>query len=279
MRARPVLVLPRRRPDSRKGENGRVLIVGGSEDYVGALALAGLAALRSGCDTVKIAAPSKVAWAINTLSPDLITVKLPGAYLTPAHYARIARLARGADVILFGNGAGLRPKTQRLMRALARLPNRKVIDADGIKAISATGLADAILTPHQREFALFLKNAAISTAHAKAVRGPMRRFVADRNLILLKGPADQLLGADGVDTIRGGNAGLTKGGTGDVLAGLVAGFWAQGLAPRQAAISASILNKRIGDTLAKKHRGYTYLASDMVGEIRKFSRVTPAPRR
>ena len=64
--ARKDLELPKRKPDSHKGDNGVVLAVGGSREYAGAIALAGLAALRSGCDLVRIAAPEKVAWAVNS---------------------------------------------------------------------------------------------------------------------------------------------------------------------------------------------------------------------
>ena len=77
--------LPDRRKDSHKGDNGMVLAVGGSWDFAGAIALAGLAALRSGCDLVKVIAPEKVAWAINTYSPDLITMKLKGDYFNLNH--------------------------------------------------------------------------------------------------------------------------------------------------------------------------------------------------
>ena len=67
-----------RKKNSRKGENGRALIIGGSEDFVGALTLAGLGALRSGCDIVTIAAQDKVAWTVNRYAPDLITKKIKG---------------------------------------------------------------------------------------------------------------------------------------------------------------------------------------------------------
>lgn len=270
MRQRNVTI-PKRRPESRKGENGRVLIVGGSQEYVGALALAGLAALRSGCDIVTIAAPEKVAWAVNALSADLITIKLPGEYLAPKHYARIAALAKKADVVLFGNGAGVRPETRALCKRLARLPNRKVIDADGIKAIGARDAKDAIITPHERELELFLKNSRLrSTTDPTVLKKLLRDYLRNDGLVLLKGPTDVIISHGGVDRITGGNAGLTRGGTGDVLAGLVAGLWAQGLDARHACISASILNKHIGDLLLKKHKGYSYLASDMVLEIRRL---------
>jgi len=72
------IILPTRKKQSHKGQNGKVLVIGGSRDYVGAVALAGLAALRSGADWVTIAAPEKVGYAINAISPDLVVKKYKG---------------------------------------------------------------------------------------------------------------------------------------------------------------------------------------------------------
>mgnify|MGYP001566126186 CR=1 FL=1 len=78
--------LPSRSSSSRKGDNGYVLAVGGSRNYAGAITLAGLAALRSGCDLVKIIAPEKAAWAINAYSPDLVTMKLKDKNFNLNHF-------------------------------------------------------------------------------------------------------------------------------------------------------------------------------------------------
>ena len=94
----------KRKSSSHKGDNGRVLIIGGSEDYVGALCLAGIAALRSGADLVTIAAPEKVAWGINCLSPDLITSKFKGDHFTKAHIKKALTLSRKAARISVGPG-------------------------------------------------------------------------------------------------------------------------------------------------------------------------------
>jgi len=93
-----------RKKTSHKGENGYALIVGGSEDYVGAVVLAGLAALRSGCDSVTIAAPEKVAWTANRYSPDLITHKIKGAYFSIKNAKEAVKLAEKYDATLIGNG-------------------------------------------------------------------------------------------------------------------------------------------------------------------------------
>ena len=71
-----------RKRGDHKGDNGRVLVIGGSQDLVGAPAMAALAALRSGADLVAVAAPEQVAWAINTYAPDLITKKFEGDFFT-----------------------------------------------------------------------------------------------------------------------------------------------------------------------------------------------------
>jgi len=86
----------------------RVLVVGGSEEYSGAVYLAGIAALRSGAESVIVMAPEKVAWALNALSPDLITRKLRGKYLALSHKAEIMRQLKTADVLVIGNGATTR---------------------------------------------------------------------------------------------------------------------------------------------------------------------------
>src|SRR3989338_7845590 len=96
--------LPKRKQTAKKGDNGRVLIVGGSKEYTGAVALAGLAALRCGADWVTVAAPEKVAWAVNALSADLVTVKLKGDYFSSKHVDEVGELARKHDVVLIGNG-------------------------------------------------------------------------------------------------------------------------------------------------------------------------------
>ena len=157
------IVLPIRKKSSKKGDNGRVLIVGGSKDYVGAVALAGIAALRSGCDWVTIAAPEKVAWAVNCLSSDLVTIKLKGDYFSLKHVNNILKLADKHDIVLIGNGIGLRKETKQfLKKIIKKIKKNKVIDADGIKILASNELNNAIITPHIRELQLFMKNSNIN---------------------------------------------------------------------------------------------------------------------
>ena len=110
--------IPKRKPKSHKGDNGKILIIGGSRDYVGAVALAGLAALRAGVDWVTIAVPEKVGWAINALTSDLVVKKLKGDNLGLKHYKKIIDLAKDFDAVLIGNGVGIKKETKSLISCL-----------------------------------------------------------------------------------------------------------------------------------------------------------------
>src|SRR3989344_3577840 len=104
--------LPERKKNSHKGDNGLVLVVGGSKNFVGAVTLSGLAALRSGADLVKVIAPEKVSWAINAYSPDLMTVKLKSNHFAQKHFKLVKKLMEKYDVLLIGNGIGLNNETK-----------------------------------------------------------------------------------------------------------------------------------------------------------------------
>jgi len=275
--------IPKRNKDSKKGNNGRVLIIGGSKEYVGAVALAGLAALRSGCDWVTIAAPEHVAWAINVISPDLVTFKLKGNYISMEHINDIEQLITRHDVVLLGNGIEMQPETIQLLKKIIKNINiPKVIDADGIKILSIDDLENSIITPHVKELEIFLSNSKINKSYIKKIineenikkksiliKNNLKNFLNKENIILLKGPIDTIISKNKIYYNKTGNAGMSKAGTGDVLAGLTAGFLAQNKDLLQSSIDAAHFNGLIGDILMKRKKGFTYLASDMVDEINK----------
>ncbi|MEK6869309.1 MAG: NAD(P)H-hydrate dehydratase, partial [Nanoarchaeota archaeon] len=155
-------------------------------------------------------------------------------------------------------------------------------DADGIKILSADDLENSILTPHIKELEIFMTNSKINKKTIKniinekntekkvlLIKNNFQKFLDKNNIILLKCPVDAIISKDNVLLAKGGNPGMAKAGTGDVLAGLCAGFLGQSKELLQSAVNASYFNKLIGDILLKKKRGFTYLASDMVWEIKK----------
>jgi len=232
----------------------RVLIVGGSEEFVGAPYLAAIAALRSGAESVIVMAPERVAWALNALSPDLITRKLKGAYLSTRHEAVIKKQLKTADILVLGNGAGMRPATAALMRALVRSPIQKVIDADALKVLRNDQMSNAILTPNEGEWKLLQKH------------NNVRKILANGNVIIKKGFPTKIWTRRVHISVRT-NKGLQKAGTGDVLAGLIAGFLAQGLSSVRAAQEACKTGNVIANVLTKKKKGYYFLASDIAEEL------------
>ena len=276
--------LPKRKKGSHKGKNGLVLAVGGSEDYTGAIALAGLAALRSGCDLVKIIAPEKVAWAINSYSPDLMTIKLKGNYFNLKHFKTVENSMDKFDVLLIGNGIGLKNESKQFCRkTIKSIKKLKVIDADAIKSISMDDCENSIITPHSKELEYFLINSKIgkntinkinneknTIKKSKLIQKTAQKLLNKNNIILLKGKIDMVISKDKIFYNKTGNAGMTKGGTGDVLVGLCAGFLAQSKNLLQSAVNAAYFNGLIGDILLKKKKGFTFLASDMVDEIKRI---------
>ena len=276
------LKIPKRNPKSHKGDNGRVLVIGGSREYVGAVALAGLAALRSGADIVTIAAPEKVGWAVNALSPDLIVRKYKGDDFCASRAKDILKLSEGFDAVLIGNGIGMHAKSF-CKKFVSECRKPMVIDADGIKAISLDIVNNSILTPHSKELEILLKNTKINGKTIKKIlnekninkkisiiKKSLNKIIKD-NILLLKGPVDIIISKNKIAFNKTGNAGMTKGGTGDVLAGLCAGYLAQTKKLFQSACNAAYINGLVGDILLKKKKGFTYLASDMAEEIKKIS--------
>lgn len=258
------IVFKKRKKTTHKGENGKVLIIGGSEDYVGAVCLGGLAAMRSGVDWVTIAAPEKVAWAVNTLSPDLITKKLSGTHITQRHLQPLLNLSKRFDVVLIGNGADKKPGTKAFIKSFVKKCKKTlVIDADAIKVVKLADVHNAVLTPHEKELQVFLKN---SKFKGKKTAKNLQKFIGN-NVLLWKGPTDHIISDHYVMYNHTGNEGMTVAGTGDILAGLVAGFIAQGYDKFTAACYGAYIAGHVGDLLLKKKGYYSFIASDLINDI------------
>ncbi len=258
--------LGKRSRESHKGDNGRVLVIGGSEDYVGAPALAGMAALRSGADYVVVACPSNAAWSINALYPDLITKKLEGEFINWDNISDLIELSENFDVVLIGSGMGVEESTMDVVKELVeRIPDFKVIDADGLKALKEAEFVNAVMTPHQREFEMMAEE-DISGRNKEYKAGLLQAYTKKDTVILLKGSTDIIASDEKVAYNRTGNPGMTIAGTGDVLAGITAGFLAQSKDMFKSAVNAAYLNGKVGDYLLR-HKGYGFTASDMIGLI------------
>lgn len=250
-----------RPPWSKKGDFGKVLIVGGSERYVGAPTLAGMAALAAGADIVKIAAPEKVAWTINSLSPDLITIKLKGEWLEKGHVKEI--LKEDYDALLVGNGLGTKKETIDAVKLLLKRGEKMIIDADAFKAKRIP--AGSILTPHLGEFELLFGERPEKLEERKKA---VKRWAEEQNcVILLKGHIDVVSDGKRVETMKAGTPHMTVGGTGDTLAGAVAALSCS-KEKMEAAIMGAKMNGRAGDESVKKYGAAT--PSLLLKELSRF---------
>jgi NAD(P)H-hydrate epimerase len=261
------MFLKKRDPWSRKGDYGKVLVIGGSKDYTGAPALSALAALRSGVDLSVVAAPEKVAWTINTYSPDLITRKFEGDFFNWDNVKDIIELCLDGnfDAVLIGPGLGLEPNTMDFAKEVVeRVELPKVIDADALKALKDAEIKNAILTPHAGEFKILFDEDLPQNLHERA--DIAKSYAKKDKIILLKGHVDIITDGERVKSNHTGNPGMTVGGTGDVLAGLCLGFLAQTRDLFNSAYNAAYLNGKVGDYLLKK-KGYGFTASDMAENI------------
>jgi len=269
-------VLPKRRREAHKGDYGRLLVVGGGSRYVGAPVLVSLAALRSGVDLAIIAAPERAAWAINSFSPDLITIKLPCRDLEPSALPELRNELKLSNAVVVGPGLGTLAKTHDAVIELARTLREEhpdlpaLFDADGLKALASERSLPKgmpwVLTPHAKEFERLTGTDLPSdvkgrTQEVKAAAGELGCT------ILLKAWVDVIASPEGeVALNRTGNPGMTVGGTGDVLAGIVGTFLAQGAEPFKAAVAGAWACGRAGD-LCLREKGYWFLASDLLEKL------------
>ncbi len=253
------------RPASiHKGDAGRVLVIGGGA-YTGAPALAALAALRAGADIVTIAAPKSVSDIIASFSPNLIVRSLSGNRLVLEDVPLILELIKKHDVVVMGMGLGTEGATLEAIKIIVPMCEKAVIDADAlIPEVVLTGHKDIIVTPHAGEMKR-LSGADVPEDEKKKLAF-VRNFAKDNKItVLLKGKMDII--SDGMEfrANRTGNAGMTVGGTGDVLAGLTGALFAKHDA-FPAACAAAFINGAAGD-FAFEEFGYGLLATDVIDRI------------
>jgi NAD(P)H-hydrate epimerase len=265
---------PVRRKDSHKGQNGRLLIVGGGP-FTGAPALAGLAAYRMGVDLVNIATPWLSYSPIASYSPNLIVHRLSGDVLNPADVPAVLRMLKGADALLIGPGLGLDDGTQEAVRNIVKAcEGPMVIDADGITAVAAdpSVLNDrrCVITPHSREYATLVGHDLPNDHEGR--QGDVAEAARSLGVVLLvKGVVDIISDGEWTKLNRTGNPGMSVGGTGDTLAGEVAALLSKGVTPFNAARIAAYTNGAAGD-LAFERVGYSLMATDVIDNLPEIIR-------
>jgi NAD(P)H-hydrate epimerase len=280
--------IPVRDPGAHKGTFRHVLVVAGSRGKSGAAFLAAMGALRSGAGLVTIATPGSVLPIVASLGAEFMTIALPeNADGAAARRAVEQVLAAPGDIIAIGPGLGQSPDTVAFVRRLldeARVP--MVIDADALNACADTpetlrGRDDRplIVTPHPGEMARLV---GTSAANVQGRRLEVARaFASERSLhVLLKGARTIVAAPDGRACInQTGNPGMATGGTGDVLTGAVAAWWAQLGDPFAAAQIAAYLHGYAGDLAAQQEGEVGLIAGDVARALARAALDIAPPQR
>ena len=272
--------LPARRPDANKGTHGRVLVVGGCSDYSGAPALAALAAYRIGAGLVTATVPPAVQPSVASACFEVTYAAPPGSegILTPAALPRVQAWIAGArdrSALLIGPGLGQAPATgeflAELVHLLRRTPSPKlVLDADALNLLAAAEdwygalPAGCVLTPHPGEMARLCAS-SVQEVQSDRIGQAIARAGQWQQVVLLKGAYTVVASPDGrAAVIPFANPAMAVAGMGDVLAGVIAGFLAQGLSPFEAAACGAYAHAEAGERWQAQHGQAGLLASDLL---------------
>jgi hydroxyethylthiazole kinase-like uncharacterized protein yjeF len=272
--------LPQPAPRSDKDARGRVLVVGGSAQTPGAILLAGVAALRAGAGKLQLATVRSAAGAMGVAVPESLVVALgetrAGEIAGEAAGRVLARRAPDVDALLIGPGMSSDRAAHSLLRTLGpRLHSNAtlVLDAAAILAANrSTGVlrrlnGRAVLTPHAGEMAslLGIEKELVEEDPATVAREAAARYGV---VVALKGPESWIAEPNGtLYHYTGGSVGLATSGSGDTLAGIVAGLAARGASAAHAAVWGAYLHGTAGEVLAGRLGPIGYLARELLDEV------------
>jgi ADP-dependent NAD(P)H-hydrate dehydratase / NAD(P)H-hydrate epimerase len=260
--------------DSHKGLFGTVTVIGGASGMAGAALLAGRAALKMGAGGVHIGLLADNAPAVDVMQPELML-----------HSAADAIKSTKPDVLVIGCGLGHNPAAQKLLYDALLLDTALVVDADALNLIAQRpdlrGMlhgrkAPAVFTPHPGEAARLLGCGTedIQKDRTAAVRELAKRLGGS---VVLKGSGSLCATRDGkLHLNQTGNPGMSSAGMGDVLAGMIGAFIAQGLSADEALLLGVHLHGAAGDELAKQQATLGMSATEVTEWARwQLNRIAP----
>lgn len=272
-----------REEDSHKGNFGTVLIIAGSSSMRGAAAFNALGALRCGAGLVKVASVEKCIDTVSVFAPESTFMELEydvdGFMLFDYNKDIIADAMKKATAVVIGSGMGVTNDTMELVRFVVQnSPCPIIIDADGINCIAkdinilVNRKSDVILTPHPGEMARLLN---CDTQSINGNRITVAEKFAEKYgvTLVLKGAGTIVANSSDTASNDTGNAGMSKGGSGDILAGMIGAIAAQGYSPYQASCAGVYLHGLAGDIAAEKYGQEAMLPRDIVGCLSDAFRI------
>jgi NAD(P)H-hydrate epimerase len=281
---RDFAVLIAARPaESNKGNYGHVLVIGGSKGKAGSVAMSGISALRAGAGLATVATAESVLPTVAGFHPELMTEALAETdegTIAASAIDRIEALMKGKTVLAIGPGISQFPETSELVRTLVSKSDIPIVlDADGLNAFAGrtnelNGKGRVlVITPHPGEMA---RLAGCSIADVQKDRlGVARQFSREHELIVvLKGHRTLVVQPNGEAWVNTtGNPGMSTGGTGDILTGIIAGMIAQHPNDALLAVTAAVhLHGSAGDVMAESVGEHCMVATDLLQGLPKAFR-------
>ena len=270
-------LFPPRKRISHKGDYGHLFIIGGSRKYSGAVTMAARAAIRSGAGLVTVLVSPAIAPLVRAAGPEIMIETAPeddSGVLSPDLWGTWRERLAQFDALLLGPGLGRGTGIHSLVRSIIRdLSIPAVIDADAISVMAGNphwfdrAQAPVVITPHPGELARLLSE-GVATIQADRAAAAARSADLTDATVVLKGAGTIIARSGRAPFVNlAGNPGMATGGSGDVLAGLLAGFLAQGKPAFEAACAAVLLHSKAGDIAAWKYSQAAMTAMDICEEI------------
>lgn len=268
---------PKRSRDAHKGDFGTVLVIAGSSSMRGAAAFATLGALRSGVGLVRLASVEKCIDTVSVLAPEATFLELDsddyGYMLYDSSLEPLEEAMKKADAIVIGCGMGVTPDTIELTKFITQnAPCPVIIDADGINCIAKDidilmkKRTDIIITPHMGEMARLLSCDTEMIAENRLIAA--EKYAEQFGItVVLKGAGTVVADSHSTAANHTGNAGMSVGGSGDVLAGMIGAAVAQGCGIFDGACAGVYMHGLAGDTAAQKLGMEAMLPRDIISNI------------
>lgn len=270
-------LLPVRPENSHKGTFGRVLNIAGSLNYQGAAFLSSVSALRVGAGYVTLASISKVIDSIAAQTPDITFLPLRDSYnqcVASDALSDIVQVVENFNVVSLGSGLSDKPAAMAFVGESLRFFSDKniqvVLDADGLNAVFGLGITklplNCVITPHPKELSRLIN---VPVDEIQNDRLQYAKFAAQKFscTVVLKGQNTLIVSDSEAYINTTGNSALAKAGSGDVLTGMIAGFVAQGLTAKDAAILGVYLHGLAGELASRDLTEYSVLADDILRYI------------
>jgi ADP-dependent NAD(P)H-hydrate dehydratase / NAD(P)H-hydrate epimerase len=266
----------KRSPTSHKGQNGVVAVIGGSRTMHGAPIFSALAAEASGVDLLYPCVPECHTEVTKAASYNFFVTPFRGNHIDTGDVSVLEDVLKNCNAAVIGPGLATFDTAQDAVKELiahAQIP--LVVDAGALQPWTFDALQGktAVVTPHVRELSR-MQGQVLEKKSLDELQDIICTIAKARKItVLLKGTLDLVGGVEGVcHRVKGGNAGLTKGGTGDALAGLIAGLMAQKVQPFEACVMAATIIKRAAETL-EPTKGYGFTTMEVIEMIPELLHV------